>query len=254
MGEVNVNKGLLIGLVAVAAASVLAVAFLLGRSSGSSQPVEQSEQNRVVVTTGPEARSAEAPNLLRTPAEAPGAGLATERPASETVPYLPEDRTGSQGATLTHSPPTVGLPTTTGGPTAATDPVATAVGKYLDAVDQIQPATLNGSPESVATGMAESLARGDSSGLDAMIRQTEAAREKLAALRPPAPCAAHYEKSLESFDDAVGMLRALKSSMESSDPAAGLAAVSARATILQTRAEALQNEDRALRQRYGLTR
>ena len=249
MEKVNVNKGLLIGLVAVAAASVLAVAFLLGRSSGSGQPAGQPEQNRLIVTAGPEARSAEAPNLVRTPAEAPVSGLSTEHPASETAPYLPE-----QGASITHSPPTVGVPTTTGGPTAATDPVSAAVAKYLDAVDQIQPATLNGSPESVATGMAESLARGDSSGLDAMIRQTEAAREKLAALRPPAPCAAHYEKSLESFDDAVGMLRALKSSMESSDPAAGLAAVSARATILQTRAEALQNEDRALRQRYGLTR
>lgn len=254
MEKVNVNKGLLIGLVAVAATSVLAVAFLLGRSSGSGQPVGQPEQSRVVVPSGREARSAEAPALVRTPAEAPVSGFATERPASETVPYLPEDRTGSQGALLTLSPPAGGAPTTTGGPTGATDPVSAAVAKYLDAVDQIQPANLNGSPESVATGMAEALARGDSSGLDAMIRQTEGARERLAALRPPAPCAAHYEKSLESLDDAVGMLRALKSSMQSSDPAAGLAAVSARAGLLQTRAEALQKEDRALRQRYGLTR
>jgi hypothetical protein len=128
-----------------------------------------------------------------------------------------------------------------------------AVAKYLAAVDQIQPANLNGSPESVATEMAGALARGDTSGLDAMIRQTEAAKERLAALRPPAPCTSHYDKSLESLDDAAGMLRALKSSIQSSDPAAGLASVAARSEILRTRAEALQNEDRALRQRYGLT-
>ena len=253
MEKVNVNKGLLAGLVAVAAVSLLAVAFLLGRSSGSDPSTGGPLQSRVVVASGAEARAAEPSSLVRTPADAPASGLATEPPSAEAVPFLPEDRAGSQGATAL-APPAVGVPATAGESAAATDPVSADVARYLEAVDQIQPASLNGSPESVATEMAAALARGDSSGLDAMIRQTEAARERLAVLRPPAPCAAHYEKSLESLDDAVGMLRALKGSMESSDPAAGLAAVSARAATLQARAEALQREDRALRQRYGLTR
>jgi hypothetical protein len=141
-----------------------------------------------------------------------------------------------------------------GSPSAASDPVSAAVAQYLADVDQIQPANLSGSPESVATEMATALARGDTSGLDAMIRQTQSARERLAAVRPPAPCAVHYQKSLESLDDAVEMLRALKSSMQSPDPVSGLAGVQARASILQTRAEALQSEDRALRQRFGLAR
>jgi len=170
------------------------------------------------------------------------------------LPFHTEDRAGSTGAAPAPDLPAVGAATTPGDLAAETDPVAAAVAKYLADVDQIQSANLNGSPESVAAEMAGALARGDTSGLDAMIRQTEAAKERLAAVRPPAPCAVHYEKSLESLDDAMGMLRALKSSMQSPDPVAGLAAVSARASLLQTRAEALQSEDRALRQRYGLTR
>jgi len=254
MEKVNVNKGLLVGVGGVAALSLLAVAFLLGRSSSSGRPDGGPPRDSAIVSHGPETRSAEAPSLARTPAEAPVSGLGNERPAAESVPLLPGDRTGSQGASRAPAPPAPAVPGTTGDSGVATDPVAAAVAKYLDAVDQIQPASLNGSPESVANEMAGALARGDTSGLDGMIRQTEAAREQLAALRPPAPCASHYEKSLESLDDALGMLRALKSSMQSSDPAAGLASVTARSEILRTRAEALQNEDRALRQRYGLRR
>lgn len=254
MEEVRVKRSLLIGLVAVAGTALLAVAFLLGRTSGPGQPEGIPSQGRTTVVSGPEVGSAEEPPLSQNPGEFPAASVATAPPPSEPVPFHAEDRAGASGAAPAPALPAVGAATTHGDFAAETDPVAAAVAKYLADVDQIQPANLNGSPESVAAEMAGALARGDTSGLDAMIRQTESARERLAAVRPPAPCAAHYEKSLESIDDALGMLRALKSSMQSSDPVAGLAAVSARASILQTRAEALQNEDRALRLRYGLTR
>jgi hypothetical protein len=254
MEEVRVKRSLLIGLVVVAGVALLAVAFLLGRTSGSGHSEGTLSPSRTTVVSGPEARSAEGPSMSRVPGESPAASVANPPPSSESVPFLPENRAGSSGALPASASPSLGDASTTGDVSAAIGPVAAAVAKYLDAVDQIQPANLNGSPESVASEMAAALARGDTSGLDGMIRQTEAAKEKLAALRPPAPCAAHFEKSLESLDDALGMLRALKSSMQSSDPAAGLAAVSARAGILQTRAEALQKEDRALRQRYGLAR
>ncbi len=254
MEEVRVKRSLLIGLVFVAAVALLAVAFLLGRTSGSGHPEGIPSPGRTTVLSGAEGRSAEEPVLLRIRGDSPAASVATAPRPSEADPLHTEDRAGSSGAVPTPALPAAGEPTTPGDLAAATDPVAAAVARYLADVDQIQPANLNGSPESVAAEMAGSLARGDTSGLDAMIRQTESARERLAAVRPPAPCAAHYEKSLESLEDALGMLRALKSSMQSSDPVAGLAAVSARASILQTRAEALQNEDRALRLRYGLTR
>lgn len=254
MEEVRVKRSLLIGLVAVAGVALLAVAFLLGRTSGSGHPEGIPSQGPATVVSGPEARPAEGPPLSRIPGEFPAASVATAPLSPESAPFHSEDRTGSSGGAPTPALLAVGAPTTPGDPAAATDPVAAAVAKYLADVDRIQPANLNGSPESVAAEMAGALARGDTSGLDAMIRQTEAAKERLAAVRPPAPCTVHYEKSLESLDDAMGMLRALKSSMQSPDPVAGLAAVSARANILQARAEALQSEDRALRQRFGLTR
>ena len=111
---------------------------------------------------------------------------------------------------------------------------------------------MSGEAEGVANEMAAALAKGDSSGLDRMIRETEAAKESLAALTPPASCAAHYRESLASLDDAMEVLRSLKTAMESSEPAAQLASVSARATELRSRADALQKEELALRQRYGL--
>jgi hypothetical protein len=253
MEEVRVKRSLLIGLVTVSGVALLAVAFLLGRTSGSVHPEGAPSPERTTVVSGAETRSAAEPPLLRDPGESPVEALATAPASSEAAPVLPGDRQGSTG--MPAAPPlATGAPTIAGNSSAAIDPASAAVARYFADVDQIQPANLDGSPESVATGMATALARGDTSGLDAMIRQTEAAKERLAAVRPPAPCAVHYQKSLESLDDAVEMLRALKSSMQSPDPVSGLAGVQARASILQTRAEALQNEDRALRQRFGLTR
>ncbi|MBK8597933.1 MAG: hypothetical protein IPN83_20605 [Holophagales bacterium] len=254
MEKVNVNKGLLAGLVAVAAGSLLAVAFLLGRSSGSGGPAGAPPRGSTVVVSGSETRTADGSSLVRIPAEPSGSGLTSDRPAAGSDPWVPADRGSSQETFPVPAPPDAPDSATTGGSAVAVDPDAAAVAKYFDAIDQIQPASLNGSPDSVAYEMAGALARGDTSGLDAMIRQTEDAKVRLAGVSPPSPCISHYNKSLESLDDAVEMLRALRSSIQSSDPAAGLANVQSRAATLQARAEALQNEDRALRQRYGLKR
>lgn len=253
MGEVRVKRSLLIGLVSVTGLALLAVAFLLGRSAGSGHPEGAPSREPTIVVSGSERRSAGEPPLLRDRGAPPVDALATAPASSDAVPSLPADRGGAPGM-LAAAPTTTGALPNAGDSPAAVDPASAAVARYLADVDQIQPASLNGSPESVATEMATALARGDTSGLDAMIRQTEAAKERLVAVRPPAPCTVHYQKSLESLDDAVEMLRALKRSMQSADPVAGLASVQARASILQTRAEALQSEDRALRQRYGLAR
>jgi hypothetical protein len=69
---------------------------------------------------------------------------------------------------------------------------------------------------------------------------------------PPASCAAHHRESLASLDDAMEVLRSLKTAMESSEPATQLASVSAGAAALRSRADALQREELALRERYGL--
>ena len=237
METVRVNKGLLIGAVAVGAVSLLALAFALGRASGSGSPA--------VRPTGPEdpRRGAPPPSDPRAPdrqAQPPS----WPNPASASSPEPSDGRpdTGTAPA------PSDGLRSG-----AAPDPDQAAVAAYLDAVDHVQPGKMNGDAEGAAREMAAALAKGDTSELDRMIRETEAARERLVAITPPATCAAHYRESLGSLDDAIEMLRALKTAMESSDPAAQLTVVAGRAGALRSRSEALQKEELALRLRYGLT-
>jgi len=240
MEKVSVSKGLLIGVVAVAALSLLALAFLLGRTSGSGSPSGQ--------PSGRELPGGAQPVPLPAPAAASITDPADTRPASGPAPSSPEHRATLQAPPGSAPAPTDGEP---GG--AGSGSARAAVATYLDAVDHIQPGKMSGDPEGVAGEMAAALAKGDTSGLDRMIRETEAAKERLAALTPPASCAAHYRESVRSLDDALEMLRSLKTAMASPDPSAQLTAVTNRATAVRSRSEALQKEELALRQRYGLT-
>lgn len=244
MEEVSVNRGVLIGVVAVAAASLLGVAFLLGRVSGSpvGAPPERGPAPAVRVVPAPVSVPAalEQAPPQPTPLAASIPDRAEPLPATAPAPPAPEQRTVP--------------PAAAGAAETADVAVRTAVAAYLDAVDHIQPGKMGGDAEGVANEMAAALVRGDASGLDKMIRETEAARASLAALAPPVPCVTHHRESLGSLDDALEMLRSLKSAMESPDPAAQLAAVGARAGALRSRSEAVQREEQALRQRYVLTR
>jgi hypothetical protein len=223
VANVSVSKGLLIGVVAVAAVPLLALVFLLGRESRSgsvSAPLTRIER------VAP--RTQEGPPPLPTSA----AVLITEHPESRPAPAPIGGERGSAGF----------------------DAERASVAAYFDVVDHIQAGAMSGEAEGVANAMAAALAKGDTSGLDKMIRETEAAKVRLAAVAPPAPCAAHHRESLASLDDAMEVLRSLKTAMESSEPATQLASVSARATALRSRADALQKEELAVRERYGLKR
>lgn len=235
MGQVTVNKGFLVGVVVVAAGSLLALAFVLGRASGSGslsgQPSGRELADSVVASPVPHPRTFDL-SAQPTPLPISPAALITEPAETRPSPVpFPGER-----------------------PSPGSDSARAAVAAYLDAVDQIQPEKMSGDAESTANDMAAALARGDTSALDSMVRETEAAKESLAALTPPASCAAHYRESLGSVDDALEMLRSLKTAMKSPDPSAHLGGVATRASALRTRSEALRREETALRQRYGLTR
>ena len=244
MANVSVNKGLLIGVVAVAGAALLALAYQLGRASGSgevSAPPTRIER----IAARPREGS------LRLPA--PAAGSITEH--ADTRPAVgPAPSTPGQGAALQAAAGQVPAPIESEQGSAGSDSMRAAVAAYFDAVDHIQPGAMSGEAEGVAHEMAAALTSGDTSSLDKMIRETEAAKARLAAVTPPVPCAAHHRESLGSLDDAMEVLRSLKTAMESSEPATQLANVSTQATALRSRAEALQKEELALRERYGLKR
>jgi hypothetical protein len=236
--KVSVKKGLLIGVVAVAAASLLTLVYQLGRASGPgvSTPATRIEriaprpqQEPLRLPTGSVAEHADTPPASRPALSIPGQ-VAAPQAAAGKVPAPVESERGS----------------------AASDPLSAAVAAYLDAVEHIQTGAMSGEAESVAQQMAAALASGDTSSLDKMIRETEAAKARLAAVTPPAPCATHHRESLGSLDDALEVLRSLKAAMESPEPVAQLARVSTQATALRSRAEVLQKEELTLRERYGL--
>lgn len=247
MEKVGVNKGVLIGIVAVAALSLLALAFVLGRVSGSTSSSERPSGREVAGRVAAPPVSDPRAQAQPVPAPTPAFAWLTD-PANTPVPSLPEQAT-PQAAPALAPPPAGGVQDGAG-----SDPERAAVSAYLDAVDHIQPGKMSGDAESTANEMATALTKGDTTGLDKMIRETEATRARLAALTPPPSCAAHYRESLGSVDDALEMLRSLKTAMVSPNPAAQLAAVANRAAALRSRSEALQKEELALRQRYGLTR
>ena len=133
-----------------------------------------------------------------------------------------------------------------------TDAMRASVAAYFDAVDHIQSGGMAGGPESTAQGIMGSLMKGDSSGFDQMIQQAESARASLAAITPPSPCAAYHRESLASLDDGLSLMRSLKASMDAPNGASQIAALTTQANTLRAQSEALQKEEQALRQRYGV--
>jgi type IV secretory pathway VirB10-like protein len=242
--KVSVNKGVLIGVVAVAAVSLLVLVFLLGRESGSGSVSAPSTRIERVAPRAQEGRP---------PLTTSEAMLITEHPETRPAPASTPSSPGESAALQIAASP---APAPIGGErgSARFGAERASVAAYFDAIDHIQAGSMSGEAEGVANEMAAALAKGDTSGLDKLIRETEAAKQSLAALTPPASCAAHHRESLASLDDAMEVLRSMKAAMESSEPATQLANVSARATALRSRADALQKEELALRERYGLKR
>ena len=245
MEKVSVNRGVLVGVVAVAAASLLALAFVIGRETGSGGVPPLTKIERVAPRI-PEARGAAPTPNASSVFVAPLTVNPEARLAGAPPPYARE-----QGAAPQQSAALAGAPSDRVSPP---DAERAAVVAYFEAIDRIQPTEMNGEAEGVAGGIASALANGDTSGLDRMIRDTEAAMVRLSAVTTPPPCAVHHRESLGSLDDALEVLRSLKAAMESSDAAAALATVSARGNALRSRAEALKKEEATLRERYGLKR
>jgi hypothetical protein len=126
-----------------------------------------------------------------------------------------------------------------------------AVAAYFQAVEQLQPGSL-GDPEAMAQKVLGGLAKGDASGFDDMVKQTQSARHRLAALAPPLPCASYHLNSLASLDAGLDLLRGLKKAMASPELDAQTINLLERAQSLKARSEALQAQEKSLRQRFGL--
>lgn len=224
MKRVEVSRELLIGLVAACATALLALAFMLGRASGGARST----------LPAPAAQALVSPPLAE-PQAAPPA-----EPASAPEPMPPIALS-----------PQASRPATPATPAKAADPIRAGVAGYFQAIERIQPGQLSGDPETMAKGVLEGVVKGDTSGIDGMILQSEAARASLGALTPPAPCAAFHHESLAALDESLGILRSLRTALQAGSLPADFAP---QAELLRIRTEKLQREEKTLRDKYGLTR
>lgn len=215
--KVEIPRGLLVGLVGIAAVAVLGLVFLLGREFGRG--------------VGPKVEA-----LSPEPASPP--------PASSAV--RPESVVG--GAPIPApavSNPAGAVPIPQDGSERA------AVAAYFQTVEQLQPGSM-GDPEAMARNVLGGLAKGDSSGFDDLIKQAQLARHRLAAVAPPLPCAGYHLNSIACLDAGLDLMRGLKKAMASSDLDPSTLNLMDRAQAIKARTEALQEQEKALKQRYGL--
>lgn len=232
MKQVEVSRELLIGLVAACAAALLALAFMLGRASGGSRSTIPAPAGQAPLSPPPaDPLAAQPGDPQAAPPAEPQAAQPAE-PAPAPAPTAPAVQAAPRAAT----------PAKAAGPGAA-------VASYFHALERIQPGQLSGDPEAMAKGVLAGLVKGDTSGIDGMIQQSEAARASLDALTPPAPCAAYHQESLAALDDSLGMLRSLRTAIQAGSMPADFAA---QAELLRTRTEKLQKMEKDLRARYRL--
>ncbi|MFN8009955.1 MAG: hypothetical protein U0P81_00990 [Holophagaceae bacterium] len=219
MAQVSVSRGALLAMAAALGAALLAVAFLLGREAGR--------------RGGPSAAQAAPPSAPGFPAPS----AVTAAPKSEAVP------------------PPARLDPVPEGAADPQDPMRAAVQAYFAAMDRIAPGQASGDPQALAQDMLAGLAKGDASGFDRMMADSQKARRRLAQLAPPPPCAAFHQESLALLDENLALLRAMRSALAGGSPEeSSLTTLAARAQAAQARAEALAQADRALRGRYGAGR
>jgi hypothetical protein len=127
------------------------------------------------------------------------------------------------------------------------------VGAYFQAVEKLQPDS-GGDPEAMAQQVVAGLGKGDTSGFDGMIQQAQEARSRLSALSPPPPCADYHRESLASLDAGLELMRAMRRVLSSSEPNLQTLNLPDRANALKVRTEALQLQEKALKQRFGVTK
>jgi len=231
MKKVEVNQGLLIGLIAVAGLAALGLMFLLGRETARPKggiPVPAGG------TVGSETRADAASPVV--------ADVALRNPNVSM-----EETSGNPSMQPGLSVPSP-LPSSN---VADIEATRAAVVSYFHAVDRIQPGDLSGDSNAMANEIVGSLLKGDASGFDNLAKQAATTRDKLAALKPPVPCAAHHQESLALLNEELSMMQAMKKVLDSSNPGEAATELTNKSNALRARTEALQAKEKALRQKYG---
>jgi hypothetical protein len=239
VSTIAVPRWLLASVVGALALSLLVVAYMVGMEAGRRVATAPSVQPHVQPSRAPRATPPVAvatPEVIEPPA-AP-ADVPEEpplRPASQPAPR-PVGRAAAPAA-----PPATGV---------AASPESRSVADYFARVERIHVGDGGLSPDA-AQGMLASMLQGDTSGFDKVVADARQGERELAEVVPPPACAGYHAALGSVLHDSLAMLGELRSAITSGDTNAVLAA-SGRASELQRRAEALKEQERELRERFGL--
>ena len=118
-------------------------------------------------------------------------------------------------------------------------------------MQSIQAVGLGGDSNEVADQLLAGAMKGDSSGLDNVVHSLTEGIDKTKAIQPPPECVAYHTGMLALLNDSIGLVRQLKSALQSGDPNA-IASLAMTGTSLKSRTDALEAEGKAIRSKAGL--
>jgi len=150
-------------------------------------------------------------------------------------------------------------PVAPGAPSVPVAPVAAAPGgdkaalqAYFAQVESIQigPA---GDANSFAQQLITASLKGDTSDIDQLVRDLDRAESNVRAIAAPAAARAHHEALLGQISESKQMMAKIAKALGKGGDPSALSDMAGAARAMQAKAEVLEREEKALKQRAGLS-
>jgi hypothetical protein len=129
--------------------------------------------------------------------------------------------------------------------------VRAAVRQYFREMDQAQDQGSIGDPKDFAQKLLTGMMSGDTSGFDQVVRAANVGLAKARTLAPPQPCASYHQQMLKLLEQTTAMLVKLRGALQNKDPGAA-ATIASDANSLKDAAEALEQQEKSIKSRFGL--
>ena len=253
--QVEVPRQALVGLVVLALAALLAVAFLLGRESNrpdlSSLP---SPTLQVPAPQVPSPRPAPPAPAAELPAPAPPPALPVPSPPPPPAPPVQAVPPALPAARPPAAPPRAPAPPPSAEPsTPPVDPVERehAARYFRNLESSVGAASSWQDPEALARSVLEQGASGDSSGFDSLLAANRQALERVRGLSVPKSCARHHQLTEETMAAGQDLLQRMRQAILKGDTSQ-LTALAVEGQVMQAQVDQLKTLTRDLKARYGL--
>jgi hypothetical protein len=221
-----VEKRLIAGLAAALAVSLLVIAFLMGRMTGTrSVPTAQAP-----VIVQPETPHDSVSSAAEPPPVAAQRNDQLVEPLREPLPPIRQEPAAiREQPALSHAP------------------VDAAIAAYFAKIDAIHVAG-TGDPMTVAQGILGGIQSGDTSGIDSLVDSAKIALAQATSVQPPPSCAEYHRRLLSVLSEAAAGMVQMREAIVKSD----LTAVTALAPQMQATQQKIEDLDRMRKQLLGL--